>query len=187
MVVAVLQMGLAIVLLAASGAKLVRTEDLAGALRLSGVSSLPARLLARLVPVVEIAVALMLLMARDSALGVAFLIALGVVATFTSWLLWVRFGRVEIRCNCFGASSRKVTAATILRNGFLMSAAAAGLVLADSRGTALPEVSFFWTMTTICIAATVLLLAAFNQVRHGLILSLDSLQQRRKLSAGIKT
>lgn len=187
MVLTVLQVGLALVLLAAAGAKLVRTQDLAGALRLSGAGSTLARLLSRLVPAAEIGVAVYLLVARGAWLRIGFLISLGVIGAFTGWLVWVRLRRLDIRCNCFGATGRKVTGLTIARNGLLLAAVMAGLVLAGTRDPVLPDPSFLWLMTTICIAATILLLSAFNQVRHGLILSLESLHKRRTLSAGVET
>lgn len=183
----VAQVLLAIVFLAAAGAKMVQGRELAGALRLSGMPARPARLLSFLVPAMELTLGVLLLVARGSTLQIVFIAGALVLAAFTSWLAWVRVRNLEIRCSCFGASSKIVTSATVARNLLMVALAIAGSVAASRVASPLPSTSVYWAMTSTCLAAVVLLAAGFNQVKAQLVLSLETMKRRRNMASGIET
>lgn len=110
---------LAVVLAVAAGAKLARRGDTGQELAQLGL--LAPELLARVVPVVELATAVLLVVVPAWG-GVA---AFALLAAFTVVLVRVlRSGRV-VSCNCFGALSRRpVSGWSLARNGVLLALAA---------------------------------------------------------------
>ncbi len=153
--------GLAAVLLWAAGAKLLRPTETAADFRQLG---LPApMLLARLVPLVEIATALLLLMAP----GWGGVVGFALLAGFTALLLAVvRSGRV-VSCGCFGSSSTEpVSMVEVARNGLLLLAAA---VAATSTGLVRPALPDLVVVSTTAIVGLLLLqLLALSRVAGGL-------------------
>ena len=177
-------MVLAVVLIAAAGGKMIRGREMAGALRLSRVPGAAA--LSVVVPILELSLGVLLLAARGVALQMSFGAAVLLLAAFTGWLIYVRAKGLQIRCGCFGAASREVTNLTLLRNIFLIALGVAGLVATAAASSPLPETSVYWLMAVGSIAVTVLLAAAFNQVRSHLVLSLETMKRRRDMASGIE-
>ena len=182
-----MQVGLALVLVAAAGGKLVRPEELVAALRLSHVPSVAARLLPPVIICLELIVGTALMLSRGALLVAMFAAAAALVGAFTGWVSWVRLRGLEIRCGCFGAKGKNVTGTTVARNVLLLAASLAGIVIAAVESTPLPSVSTYWVLTVVAGLGVVVLGAAMNQVRGQLILSLDSLQHRRNTRAEVRT
>lgn len=166
---------------------MVRGRELAGALRLSGMPARPARWLSFVVPAVELTLGVLLLVTRDSTLQIVLIAGALVLGAFTSWLGWVRVRKLDVRCSCFGVSSKKVTSPALVRNLLLVTLAIAGSVSAGRVGSPLPSTSVYWSMTSTCLAAVVLLAAGFNQVKGQLVLSLEIMKRRRDMASGIET
>lgn len=166
---------------------MVRGRELAGALRLSGMPAGAARLLSVVVPAVELTLGVLLLIVRGSALQVVLIAAALMLAAFTSWLVWVRARKPDVRCSCFGVSSKSVTSTTVARNLLLVTLAITGSVAAGRVASPLPPASVYWAMTSTCLAAVVLLAAGFNQVKAQLVLSLETMKHRRDMASGIET
>ena len=166
---------------------MVRGRELAGALRLSGMPARPARVLSLVVPAVELTLGVLLLIVRGSALQIALIVGALTLTAFTSWLVWVRVRKFDIRCSCFGANSKNVTSATVIRNIMLVTLAIAGSVAAGRVESSLPSTSVYWAMTSTSLAAVVLLAAGFNQVKAQLVLSLETMKRRRDMASGIET
>jgi Methylamine utilisation protein MauE len=184
--IAAAQLLLAVVLIAAAGGKVIRGREMVGALRLSRVPAAPAKLLSILVPAAELTLGFSLLVARDGALRLAFGATALLLVAFTGWLAWVRVNRLGIRCGCFGASSKEVTSLTLARNVSLIAIAIVAVFASGNTSSALPETSVYWLLTSAGASATILLAAAFNQVRGSLILSLETMRRRRDMASGIE-
>lgn len=182
-IVAALQLLLAATLLTAAGGKLVRPGELSGALRLSGVPPGRATVIARMVPALEIMLALALVVVPSRALPAVFAAAGVLVLSFTAWLFSVWRRGMPIRCGCFGGSSKKVTGSAIARNFILLSAAAVGALLSVRYGTILGG-SIWLAASAGALALGVVLLAAFNQIRVQLALSLSAVQERSSPTHG---
>jgi hypothetical protein len=184
---ATLQLGLGVILVAAAGGKLVRPAELAAALRLSHIPTAAARLLVPVIICLELIIGTGLMLAKGALLVTTFAAAAVLVGGFTGWVSWVRFRGLVIRCSCFGAGNKNVTGKTVARNALLLAAAIAGIVVAAGESTPLPALSSYWVLTVAAILAVVLLGAALNQARGQLILSLDTLQHRRNTRAQVRT
>jgi hypothetical protein len=135
---------LAVVLCTAAASKL-RSRDFASfvdALRGFGVPAVlrrvPTRGLAGAVVALEVAAAVLLLVAPAAGLA----LALGLIAVFTAVLRSViRNGRA-VTCRCFGASSAPIGVAHLVRNGVLLAVIGAGMIataLAAGAEAAAPE------------------------------------------------
>jgi hypothetical protein len=181
------QVVLALVFLAAAGGKMVKGRELAGALRLSGMPAGPARVLSFVVPAVELTLGVLLLITRGRALQIVLVAGALVMAAFTLWLGSVIVRKLNVRCSCFGANSKKVTPVTIVRNVLLVVLAIAGSVASGSVASPLPSTSVYWVMASTCFATVVLLGAGFNQVKGQLVLSLETMKRRRDMASGIET
>lgn len=111
-------LALAVILVVAAGAKLARRGDTGRELESLGL--IAPEVLAWLVPVAELAVALLLVVVPVWG-GMA---AFALLVAFTTVLVRVlRSGRT-VSCNCFGAlSSRPISPTTLLRNLALLALA----------------------------------------------------------------
>ena len=178
------QVVLAVVLIAAAGGKVIRGREMAGALRLSRVPGAAA--LSVVVPILELGLGILLLVARGAALRMTFAATVLLLVTFTGWLVYVRAKDLKIRCGCFGAASKEVTNLTLVRNVMFIALGVAGAVATAAATSPLPESSVYWLMAVGSIAVTILLAAAFNQVRSHLVLSLETMKRRRDIASGIE-
>lgn len=153
--------GLAAVLLWAAGSKLLRPAETAADFRQLG---LPApTLLARLVPIVELATAILLLVAP----GWGGVVGFALLAGFTALLIaLVRSGRV-VSCGCFGSSSTEpVSVVEVARNCLLLIMAASA---ASSSGLVRPALPDFVVVSTSAVVGLLLLqLLALSRVAGGL-------------------
>ena len=138
-----MQIGLALVLLAAAGGKLVRPEELAAVMRLSHLPTPLARILSPVIISLEVIVGVGLLLARAGLLTAVFAAATILFAAFTAWVVWVRARGLEIRCSCFGAGGKNITTVTVVRNALLLAAAFAGIMLSAREATPLPAVTTY--------------------------------------------
>ncbi|MEZ5411464.1 MAG: MauE/DoxX family redox-associated membrane protein [Acidimicrobiales bacterium] len=124
-----MNLALLVVLVAAAASKLVRPA--AAADHMADLGLRRPRLLARAVPVAELAVGLVLVAAP----GPGAAAALGLLAAFTVVLVrTVRSGR-QVSCGCLGAfdRGRPVSWRTVARNLVLMAMAAAAVVVPGLR------------------------------------------------------
>ncbi len=144
--------GLAAVLATAALAKARAPRTTAAAVVGFGLPAGAAPLIARVLPPVELAVALGLL-------------AVPRVGATAAAALFVVFGALiarvvrqrpaePVRCACFGAASTPVTAATLVRNAALVLAAIA-VVVADEPVRAVPSFAAVVTMTSAVVIAAV--------------------------------
>lgn len=96
------QLALATVLLVAATGKLINSEQLAAALRLSHV---PNTLIAPLVvflPILEMGLAFGLVFNTPSLLPVFLVLTASLLSIFTIWMLIVSLRGLHLRCGCFG-------------------------------------------------------------------------------------
>lgn len=120
-------LGLAAVFVRAGAAKLARGGQTAESFAALGLPA--ARLLARVVPLVELALAVTLV-AFPSVGGVASLVLLG---AFTAVLVRAITSGVTTSCNCFGsARAEPVSHSDVMRNA-LLAALALGAALTTAR------------------------------------------------------
>lgn len=153
-----LALGLALVFAWAGTAKLLAPAPTARSFAALGVP--PA--LARVVPFVELALAIAMVLAPITAVG-----ALVLLGVFTIVLVGADDG---VRCACFGsASSDPVSWVQVLRNGFLAAAAA----VASGSTPHVPSLAA--VLTTAGIAAIGMLVLALADLKRktGAVLALD--------------
>jgi hypothetical protein len=90
------------------------------------------------------------------AVTVGFAVAALLLIAFTAGILHAIRGRQKVSCQCFGASSVPVGPAHLVRNGFLLLVAAAGLAGALAPSHAQPSPGVLITaVATGAIAAAV--------------------------------
>lgn len=186
-VLALLQIGLAGVLVVAAGTKIAAPQEFLSALRLSRLPASVARPLAVAVPVVELLVGFALVMARAEVLVAAFISSVALLSAFSIWVLSVRARGINVRCGCFGASRRPIGRNTVVRNGALVFAAAAGTVLAGFVETPMAAELAWSFMAASAAALGILLVVAFARVRSEMVLSMEAMQRRRAAAGGVRT
>ncbi|MFT7599300.1 MAG: hypothetical protein ACI8TP_002229 [Acidimicrobiales bacterium] len=152
---------LALVLAWAAAVKLARPDQTTTDFRQLGLP-VPA-LLARLVPMGELAVAVTLVLSPGWG-GVAGFVLL---AAFSSWLYSVvRSGRV-VSCGCFGsASTEPVSMVEVVRNLLLMALAATAVSISSLVRPDFPSVVLFTTLTML--GAVAVQLVALAGITNGL-------------------
>jgi hypothetical protein len=178
-----LQMILSAVLLVAATAKVLRSEELFAALRLS---HLPAETIAPLgiaVPALELALALALLLAPARWLPLAFAAVVLLLGAFTAWMGWVRAHGLRVRCGCFGPGGQ-VGPRTLGRNFLLLALALAGLVLAGQTRSPLPGPSLAMVVTVTSVGACLALVLALRLAWPHLFLSVEQYQTRQSDMTG---
>lgn len=172
---AALQIVLAGTFVLAAIGKFLRSDEFVAALRLSHFPELLVRSLLIIVPLLELASAGWLLLARPDAVGIAFVAAFGLLTAFTLWMGSVRMRRLSVRCGCFGPNGGEVGTATIGRNLGLLVLAALGWAGSLQAESALPGLSPHMVALALAIGLIITLLAALRFAWPHLTLSEDRL------------
>jgi hypothetical protein len=151
-----LQLALGGMFVAAGAAKVLQSDDFAGALRLSHLPEAVVVLLMIGIPALEIALAAWLFLADPAGLPRAFLASAALLVLFTVWMLWVSGRKLTVRCGCFGGGEGLVGPSTILRNVILLALALTGWLLARTvvsplGGVSLPAV-IAWSSLALAVA-----------------------------------
>jgi hypothetical protein len=177
------QLILAFVLLLAATGKLLNSAQFVAVLRLSHLPKLFVVPIAVGTPLVEAYLALGLLLSTPHSLPLLMLATVIVFSAFTIWMLTVSLRGLRLRCGCFGAGAARIGPRTILRNIFLMAVSVVGLVLSTHVQSPLPLPSFWMTITVCSCGMCLILLRAFQQGKHALILSLAQLESSQASNA----
>jgi hypothetical protein len=179
-----LQVILSAVLLIAATEKSLSSDEFLAALRFSHLPPGMIGPIGVVVPALELAAAVGLLLAPASWLPLAFLATALTFGAFTVWLISVRARRLRVRCGCFGLRGGYVGPRTIGRNLVLLGLALAGLVLAGQTLSALPGPSLPMVITVTSLCVCLALLLALRSAWPYLILSFDQYQARQAGATG---
>ena len=154
-------LALAAVLVWAGVAKLLRPNETARDFKQLGLPT-PA-VLARAVPLIEMAIAVALVVVPGWG-GVA---AFVLLAAFTTWLYSLIRSGVVVSCGCFGsASTEPVTLVEVARNAGLLVLAATAATITSLAAPDLPAVILFTTASLIGLV--LIQLVGLAQVTNGL-------------------
>src|SRR5712692_6224057 len=96
------QVVLAVVLLVAATGKLLNSEQLAAALRLSHIPKALITPLMVLTPILELCLPFGLVLSTPHLLPLAMAGTVGLLSVFTIWMLTVYNRGLRLRCGCFG-------------------------------------------------------------------------------------
>jgi len=171
------QLILATVLLVAATGKLLNSEQLGAALRLSHLPKALITPMAVLTPAVELCLAVGLVLSTPPSLPFIIAATVGLFCLFTIWMLAVYIRGLHLKCGCFGTASAEIGPRTILRNVLLIVASLGGFVLAQTTRSPLPGPSLWMLMTVLSLGMSVMLLRSFHGSRAALFLSMTELQQ----------
>lgn len=108
------QFGLAAIFIAAALGKVLQSDQLAEALRASRVPSRALRLSVVLIPAVEVALALLLVISPSPWLPTIFGGSALLLAGFTAWMIWIRIQGIHLSCGCFGTGRSEIGRTTIV-------------------------------------------------------------------------
>jgi hypothetical protein len=133
------QLAVATLLVCSASAKWLRHDQVVAALRETQVPA-PASV-ARSLPVVECAFALMIAVSHARLLTYAFAAVALLLIAFTIWLGSILMRGLDTGCACFGASVRAVTWRTLLRNASFIAVCLAGVGLSRAQTPLLPHAS----------------------------------------------
>jgi hypothetical protein len=176
---ACLQIVVAVVLITAATGKILQPDEFRQALEASGLST---RVVAPLVPTIELGVGLMFLIAQSRALPVLFAIALGLFGVFSAWIVWVAVRKIRVHCGCFGSRTAEVGYRDILRNLFLAALAGLGLAVSFS-ASEVDQIEGVWRVAAaVALTLALMLILALRRVRPHLILSMTEFDQLREVS-----
>jgi len=178
LIVLALQVGLALVFVAAATAKALRSDEFVAALRLSHFPEPVALLLAVVVPTLEVVLAFWLVLASPDRLPLAFLAAAALLAAFTLWMGWVEVRRLRVRCGCFGGNGGEVGPGTIARNAGLLVLAGAGWLASSRVASPLPGPSPELLATAVALALSVALLQALRLAWPHLVIDYEGFQRQ---------
>lgn len=173
----VCQLLLTVVLLVAATGKLLNSEQLAAALRLSHIPKALIRPLVVLTPAVELCLAVGLVLSTPLSLPFIMAATVGLFCIFTVWMLAMYIRGLHLKCGCFGTASSEIGPHTILRNVLLIAASLGGFVLAQTTRSPLPGPSLWMLMTVLSLGMSLVLLRSFQGSRSALFLSMTELQQ----------
>ena len=175
------QLGIGALLAWAGAAKLLETNEFRGTLRLSGLPDSLANVLAITVPLLELVLAALLVLAAGSSLIWMFLLSAALFASFAAWTLEVKVRGLNIRCGCFGSHGRQISWETVLRNVALVAFSLTGAALAHYTESVLPGLSTWSLIATTAGLAVIGLVTAFRQNEHALILSMERLRESTQM------
>lgn len=178
-----LQVILSAALLVAATQKILRTEELFAALRLSHLPEPSIAVIGVAVPALELALALALLLAPARWLPLAFGAVALVLGMYIAWMGWVRMRRMRVRCSCFGPGGEYVGPRTIGRNVMLLALALGGLALAGQTPSPLPGPSLAMVVTVTSLAVYLALLLALRNAWPHLNFTFERLQARQLAAA----
>src|SRR5262245_28168663 len=103
-----LQLGLSAALIVAATGKVLLSDDLVAALRLSHLPEAMIKPLAVAVPLLEVGLALALVLSPPGRLTLALIATAVLLALFTLWMGWVQARQLRVRCGCFGGGGGDV-------------------------------------------------------------------------------
>ncbi len=169
------QLVLATVLVLAATGKLLNSEQLAAALRLSHIPKALITPLMVLTPAVELCLAGGLVLSTPLSLPFIMVVIVGLFCIFTVWMLTVYARDLRLRCGCFGPGRSDIGLGTILRNALLIVIALGGLVLSFYTHSSLPALLLWMIVTVLSLEMCVTLLWSFWQGKAALILSIAQL------------
>jgi hypothetical protein len=175
---AILQLTLGGALLVAASAKSLSMEEFRAALRLSYLPSPLVSLLAVGIPLVEIALALMLVLGRGLALLAGLIAAGALLAGFTLWVAWVLVRGLRIRCACFGSGSAEVRWWSLARNLMLLGIAAVATIAAAQSTSALPALTLAWGIAVTAIGMCAVLFVSLYRALPALVLTMAKLDRQ---------
>lgn len=171
------QLVLAAVLLIAATGKLINSEQLAAALRLSHV---PYALIAPLVvflPILEMSLALGLVFDISSLLPFFLILTGGLLSVFTLWMLIVSLRRLHLQCGCFGPGRSEINRWSILRNIVFIALSVGGLIATFQARSPLPVPSLWMLVTVLSGGMCIMLLWSFWLGKSALFLSVAQLTE----------
>jgi len=171
------QVVLAVVLLVAATGKLLNSEQLAAALRLSHIPKALITPLMALTPILELCLAFGLVLSTPHLLPLAMAGTVGLLSVFTIWMLTVYNRGLRLRCGCFGPGRADIGLGTILRNCLLIALSVGGFVLSLYTHSLFPVPSFWMIVTALSLGMCVMLLWSLQQAKAALILSMAQLRQ----------
>lgn len=137
-----IQIMLAVIFSAAGTAKLLDPMDFAAALRITHIPDAGVSLLVAVLPPIELACAVSLVLGNSRSEFLGLLMAVGLLGIFAAWSTWAVARRLNANCGCFGGGHTKIGRKTVFRNLGLLGFAAAGTALTQQTASALPRPSF---------------------------------------------
>jgi len=175
-ILAALQVALASVLFLAAIGKALRSDEFTAALRLSHIPTPLVTPLAFIVPLVEAALAALLVLAPARWLPETLGATAGLLLLFTLWMASVRMRHLRVRCGCFGPGGTDVGPQTIGRNALFVLAALGALLLARQTESVLPGPSFAMVVAVTALAMCLALVDALRTAWPFLAVTFDRLQ-----------
>jgi len=169
------QLVLATILLVAATGKMINSEQLAAALRLSHISNALITPLVVFLPFLEMGLAFGLVFDTSSLLPFFLIATGGLLSIFTFWMLIVSLRGLHLQCGCFGPGRSEISWNTILRNIFFIALTVGGLISAFQSRSSLPVPSIWMLVTVLSGGMCIILLWSFWQGKSGLLLSVAQL------------
>lgn len=142
---ALIQCGLAAVLLMASIGKLRQRNSFVSALHMSGIKRPVAKLLGVYLPAFELALVPLIFFSPRVLLPNVFFITTCLFLVFVFWLMWVYGRGLKLSCNCFGRSINPVGRLTIFRTLAFLCIASTGLFISNKFESRIPPTTESYT------------------------------------------
>ena len=171
---------LAVVMLLAASGKALQPEQFVAALRLSHIPSVLVIPLAVLVPIIELGLSIGLVLSPPTLLPALLATTLGLLFTFTVWMISVHVRQLHVKCGCFGTASDAVDLRSITRNILLLILAFGALVISLKIHSSLLTPSLWLVIIVLSLALCLIHLLAFQRGRASLILSKAEFLRLRK-------